>query len=43
VFLSFIPGAVLVYFIAIVREEAYLEEKFGEEYLAYKRKVRRWI
>ena len=43
VFLSFIPGAVLVYFIAIVREEAYLEEKFGEEYLAYKRQVRRWI
>lgn len=42
-FLSFIPGAVLVYFIAIAKEEAYLEGKFGEEYLAYKRKVRRWI
>lgn len=42
-FLSVIPGAILVYFIAIAREEAYLEGKFGEEYLAYKRKVRRWI
>ena len=43
IFLSFIPGAVLVYYIAIAREEAYLERAFGEEYLAYKRKVRRWL
>lgn len=41
--LSFIPGAILVYYIAIAREEAYLEREFGEEYLAYKRKVRRWL
>lgn len=27
----------------IAREEAYLERKFGEEYLAYKSRVRRWI
>ncbi len=27
----------------IVREEKYLERKFGEEYLSYKRRVRRWI
>ena len=27
----------------IAREERYLERKFGEEYLAYKRTVRRWI
>ncbi len=27
----------------IAREEAYLERKFGETYLAYKRRVRRWI
>lgn len=27
----------------IVREERYLERKFGETYLAYKRRVRRWI
>lgn len=27
----------------IAREEAYLEAKFGEEYLDYKSRVRRWI
>lgn len=27
----------------ILREERYLEGKFGEAYLAYKRRVRRWI
>jgi alkanesulfonate monooxygenase SsuD/methylene tetrahydromethanopterin reductase-like flavin-dependent oxidoreductase (luciferase family) len=29
--------------IAIVPEEAYLERKFGASYLAYKRRVRRWL
>jgi protein-S-isoprenylcysteine O-methyltransferase Ste14 len=43
IFISFIPAAFLLYHIAIAKEEAYLEEKFGEEYLAYKQKVRRWI
>jgi protein-S-isoprenylcysteine O-methyltransferase Ste14 len=28
---------------AIRHEEAYLERKFGEEYLSYKRRVRRWL
>ena len=27
----------------IAREERYLERRFGSEYLAYKRRVRRWI
>lgn len=27
----------------IVREEAYLERRFGEQYLRYKRTVRRWL
>jgi protein-S-isoprenylcysteine O-methyltransferase Ste14 len=27
----------------VVREEHYLEECFGEEYIQYKKKVRRWI
>ena len=33
----------LLYHLAIRHEEAYLEEKFGESYRAYKRAVRRWI
>ncbi len=43
VLLSFLPGALTVYHIAIKKEEAYLEEKFRDEYLDYKKKVRRWI
>ena len=27
----------------IVKEEAFLEERFGDEYLEYKKKVRRWF
>lgn len=27
----------------VLREERYLEKKFGDEYLNYKKKVRRWI
>jgi len=27
----------------IAREERYLEARFGERYLTYKRQVRRWI
>lgn len=27
----------------IIHEEAYLEEKFGEAYLSYKQRVRRWL
>jgi protein-S-isoprenylcysteine O-methyltransferase Ste14 len=33
---------VICYFV-ISKEEAYLEDKFGEEYLSYKMKVRRWL
>ena len=29
--------------LAILPEEAYLERKFGEAYVAYKRRVRRWL
>jgi len=39
-----IPGLALVlYHIAIKHEETYLEEKFGESYVAYKNSVRRWL
>ena len=40
---SFLPSAVLVYFIAIKKEEDYLEKKFGAEYVQYKNRVRRWL
>lgn len=33
----------VVYVIAVVPEERYLEQKFGEPYLQYKRSVRRWL
>jgi protein-S-isoprenylcysteine O-methyltransferase Ste14 len=33
----------VIYYTAIRHEEAYLEEKFGESYRAYKQTVRRWI
>jgi protein-S-isoprenylcysteine O-methyltransferase Ste14 len=33
----------VMHFGVILREEKYLEKKFGEEYLNYKNKVRRWI
>lgn len=34
---------VVMHFGVIVREEAYLERLFGEEYRSYRRRVRRWI
>ena len=42
-----LPPLILVllvmHFGVILREEKYLEQKFGEEYLNYKKQVRRWI
>jgi protein-S-isoprenylcysteine O-methyltransferase Ste14 len=35
--------AVVLHFGVIVREETYLERKFGEQYLSLKRQVRRWL
>jgi protein-S-isoprenylcysteine O-methyltransferase Ste14 len=36
-------GGWLLQQFAILPEEAYLERKFGDRYLAYKRRVRRWL
>jgi len=36
-------GLILIDLLVVAREEGYLERKFGEEYLSYKRRVRRWI
>ena len=38
-----IPALALMHYGVITREERYLEKKFGEEYLCYKRSVRRWL
>ena len=35
--------ALLLQVLAIVPEEAYLERKFGQDYLDYKKRVRRWL
>lgn len=35
--------ALILHRFAILPEEAYLERKFGPDYLAYKRSVRRWL
>ncbi len=40
---AFIPALVVVYYTAVKKEEQYLEKKFGQEYLDYKKKVRRWL
>ena len=43
-FLPFLPIVLIViHYGVILREEKYLESKFGEDYLDYKKRVRRWI
>ena len=38
-----IPFFLVIRYGVVAREEAYLERKFGDAYLAYKARVRRWI
>ena len=42
-FVSLIPTLVVIEYGVIRREERYLERKFGQEYLAYKARTRRWL
>ena len=35
--------SLLLHFLVILPEEEYLERKFGGKYLAYKKRVRRWV
>ena len=40
----FLPiGIALLHYRVIAREESYLERVFGDEYLTYKARVRRWV
>jgi protein-S-isoprenylcysteine O-methyltransferase Ste14 len=38
-----VPFYLVIRYGVIAREEEYLERKFGEKYLAYKSRVRRWF
>jgi protein-S-isoprenylcysteine O-methyltransferase Ste14 len=38
-----LPVFLLLQFVVIIPEEKYLEASFGEEYIRYKRRVRRWL
>ncbi len=41
--LAMVPFYVVIRYGVVAREEAYLERKFGDVYLGYKAKVRRWV
>ena len=43
VLLWLIPAVLLVHFGVVLREERYLERRFGEKYRRYKKSVRRWL
>jgi protein-S-isoprenylcysteine O-methyltransferase Ste14 len=43
VFLALVPAILVVHYSVVLKEEAVLEKQFGEDYLQYKRRVRRWI
>lgn len=38
-----VPLAIVIRYGVVAREEAYLERRFGDAYLDYRRRVRRWL
>ncbi len=40
---TLVPFYLVIRYGVVAREEAYLERKFGDAYLAYKARVRRWL
>ena len=41
---AFLPGVLIfIHYGVIIREESYLERKFGQDYRHYKARVRRWL
>jgi protein-S-isoprenylcysteine O-methyltransferase Ste14 len=43
ILLLLLPVLVTIRYGVIAREEDYLERKFGDEYVSYRRSVRRWL
>ena len=41
--MTLVPFALVIRYGVVAREEAYLERKFGDVYLGYKSRVRRWL
>ena len=41
--ITLLPFYLVIRYGVIAREEAYLERKFGAEYLGYKSRIRRWL
>ncbi len=38
-----IPAVLIIHYFVVLREETYLERKFGKDYQLYKAAVRRWV
>ena len=43
VFLTIVPAMAIIHYSVVLREEEVLENQFGQDYLDYRRRVRRWI